>query len=294
MKPLTRGLALRVAVAATALVVGPAALAPGTAEAPTHTTRAAQLAGDGATAGQKFQWRFVQWDYAWEFGESFDSAAYRGQSRRGGTWEEYTDGSGRVVKYGGGVEFHSGVIRNKLDAPDYGTSMLTLHGKGMQQGRWEIKERADTPDDLSPGKDYRFIIELVPEDGSDACANNIRIAEVSPSNGTLTIGAKTPGGSWARTLSGYPQSTSNGYAYGLEITGKRMTWFLNGQVIGSLGASAARPTVPMTVRMRLVGADRNAEMNKSVVKIDWVRGYNLKNGKVAPTTPAVRTGTYAC
>jgi hypothetical protein len=293
MRILTHHLALRAAVAAAALVVGPAALAPGTAEAPT-STHAAQRAGDGATAGQKFAWRAMLWDYAWEFGESLDSRAYRGTSRGGGEWEEYTDGSGRVVKYGGGVEFHSGVIRNKLDAPDHGTTMLTLHDKGLQQGRWEIKERSERSADLTPGKDYRFVIELVPEDGSDACANNIRIAEISPGNGTVTIGAKSAGGSWARTVSGYPQSTSNGYAYGLEITGKRITWFLNGQVIGSLGASAARPKVPMTVRMRLVGADRQVEMNKSVVKIDWVRGYNLKRGKVPPTTPAVRTGSYAC
>lgn len=292
MKVLARkGLAIRAAVAATALVIGPAALAPGTAETPTATS-AAQRAGDGATAGQKFAWRFVQWDYAWEFGESFDSPAYRGQDRAGGVWDEYTDGSGRVVKFGGGVEFHSGVVRNKLDAPDYGTTMLTLHNQALQRGRWEIRERAERQPDLTPGKDYRFIIELVPEDGSDPCQNNIRIAEVSPGNDNLTIGARTGAQSWKRTLSGYPQRNDN-YAFGLEITGQRITWFANGQVIGSLGASAALPKVPMTVRMRLVG-DGTRDMNKSIVKVDWVRGYNLKNGDVPPTTPAVRTGTYDC
>ena len=60
MARLTTGFSLRLAALATALVVGPASLAPGTAEAPVTSA----LAGEGTTAAQRYGWRVMQWDYA--------------------------------------------------------------------------------------------------------------------------------------------------------------------------------------------------------------------------------------
>ncbi|KAA1427186.1 hypothetical protein [Nocardioides antri] len=292
MGVLTKSFALRLAVVAAALVVGPATLAPGTAEAP-RPTRAA-LAGDGATAAQTFGWGVMQWDFAWEFGESLDSPPYRGEDIRVGRWTEYSDGTGRVVKYGGGLEFHSGVIRNRdLDAlPDHGTTMLTLRDQAAQRGRWEIRERAERLQ--SPEADYRFIIELIPDDlTADACKRSITIAEVSPGNGSLKIGASAGDVRWSKTYdSGFPQSGDN-YAFGLQITGRRITWFVNGRAIASLGAAAARPSVPMTLRLRLVG-DGAKEMDKSQVKLDWVRHYDLTRGKVPPTGATLTQGANRC
>ena len=59
---------------ATALVVGPATLAPGTAEAPGAPSGG--LAGDGTTAAKHYGWGDLQWDFGWEFGESLTSGAY--------------------------------------------------------------------------------------------------------------------------------------------------------------------------------------------------------------------------
>lgn len=275
MLRLTKGSTLRIAALATALVVGPATLAPGTAEAPAPTARAALA--DGATAAQKWGWRTMQWDFAWEFGESLSSPPYRGVDIDAGSWTEYTDGTGRAVKYGGGVEFHSGVIRNNAEGvPDRGTSMLTLSGQPARRGRWEIKERADRLE--NDARDYDFFIELIPADpaGYDCGAHNLTIAEVSPGSSSLKIGVNAGTSRWSKSFSGYPQR-GNSYAFAVQITRRRITWFVNGQVLASTAAEAALPKVPMTVRMRLVG-DGAREMNKTVVKNDWVRHYDLNKG----------------
>lgn len=284
---LTKGFALRLGTLATALVVGPATLAPGTAEAPAPARVA--LAGDGATAAQKWGWRTMQWDFAWEFGESLSSPPYRGVDIKTGRWTESTDGTGRAVKYGGGVEFHSGVIRNKVVAPDRGTSMLTLSDQPARRGRWEIKQRAERLE--TNARDYRFFIELIPADpaGYDCGAHNLTIAEVSPGNSGLKIGVNAGADRWTKSFSGYPQRNDN-YAFAVQITRRRITWFVNGQVLASTAAEAALPKVPMTLRMRLVG-DGAREMNKTVVKNDWVRHYDLNKGTRPPRGQTLNKGT---
>lgn len=283
----TAGFALRLATLATALVVGPATLAPGTAEAPGVSARA----GDGVTAAQKYGWGIMQWDFAWEFGESLDSRPYRGADIKDGRWEEYTNGTGRVVKFGGGIELHSGDSRFKQVGPDTGTTMLTLREKPARLGRWEIRERSERSE--TSKSNYRFIIELIPDDlSADACKRNILIAEVRPGDDSLKIGASAGTTRWTKTFQRYPQRNDN-YAFGLQITGKRITWFANGRAIASLGARAALPTGPMTLRLRLVG-EGTKEMNKSIVKVDWARGYDLKRGNRVPSGASLNQGRNRC
>lgn len=291
MIALTKGLALRVAAVATALVVGPATLAPGTAEAPTPSARAG---ADGVTAAQKFGWGVMQWDFAWEFGESLDSHPYRGTPTgvKNGFWTDDDFGSGRAVKYGGGVEFQSGDKQYNRLGPDWGDSWLTLHGQPAKTGRWEIRERGEQLEtNASP---YRFVIELIPDDPTlDPCQRSITIADVTIGAGSLKIGATSGATKWSKTFaSGYPQNNTN-YAFGVEITSRRVTWFAAGQAIASTAAAAARPTVPMTVRMRMVGQGAK-EMNKTTVKVDWARGYDLTRGKTPPTGAALTQGTNSC
>ena len=281
------GFALRLAALATALVIGPATLAPGTAEAPIASARAS----DGVTAAQRYGWGVMQWDFAWEFGESLDSRPYRGADIKSGRWVEHTDGTGRVVKYGGGIEFHSGDSRFKQVGPDSGTTMLTMREQPAKVGRWEIRERSDRSETGKPN--YRFVIELVPDDlTADACRQNILIAEVRPGDDSLRIGASAGATRWTKTFQGYPQRNDN-YAFGLQIKGGRITWFANGKAIASLGAKAALPPGPMTLRMRLVG-DGAKEMNKSIVKVDWARGYDLTRGNRVPSGASLNQGRNRC
>src|SRR5690349_5248933 len=104
MRRATVGLSARIVALVATLVVAPATLAPGVAEAPASGVLAA---GSGDTAAQRYEWGAMQWDFAWEFGESLDSPPYRGADVAAGRWAEHTTGTGRAAKYGGGVEFHS-------------------------------------------------------------------------------------------------------------------------------------------------------------------------------------------
>ena len=286
LRLLTTGLLARVATLAIALVVGPATLAPGVADAPTSAARA----GSPGTAASAYGWGRMQWDFAWEFGESLDSPPYRGADIASGRWIEHTDGTGRAVKFGGGVEFHSALVRPNTNDPDFGTSTLTLADQPASRGRWEIKERSFQYENGAP--DYTFLLELIPANpaGYDCGAHNLTIARVSPGNDRVTVGVNAGTASWQRTFSGYRQNGVN-HAFAVEVTGRRITWLIDGHSVASLGASAAIPQVPMTVRMSLVG-DGSAEMNKSVVKVDWVRSYDLTRGTKVPSGDALAKGAY--
>jgi hypothetical protein len=285
LRLLTPGLAARIATLAAMLVVGSAALAPAATDAPATAARVG-----ASTAAQKYGWGRMMWDFAWEFGESFDSPPYRGTDTTAGSWTEDTDGTGRVAKYGGGVEFHSALVRNGTDDPDFGDSTLTLDGQPADLGRWEVRERSFQYE--KGDRDYDFLLELIPSDpaGYDCGAHNITIARMSPGNDRVTVGVNAGAATWSQAFSGYRQNGSN-YAFAVEVTRRRITWFINGRAVASVGASEAMPRVPLTVRMRLVG-EGTAEMNKSVVKIDWVRHYDLTRGTRAPTGEALTRRSY--
>lgn len=298
----TRSFGLRLAVLATALVVGPATLAPGTAEAPVRAgSVSAALAGDSTTTAQRYGWRTMLWDFAWEFGESLDSPPYRGTRIGNGRWEDRSTGTGRVVKWGGGIEFHSGeVIWAEEKRPDFGTTTLTLRDKPDSRGRWETRERTRLfPDQDAPGgAPYDFVVELVPADPAiDPCTVptiTIARAPVGGAHGDeVQVGVRRGSTTWTRTLGGYGRDPKEGRLYGVQITGRRITWFINGTAVASLAAPAAIPTVPLTMRMSMEG-QQNAEMKKSYVLIDWVRHYNLRRGQVPPTGVRLSKGSSPC
>ena len=287
----TTGFALRLAALGTALVIGPATLAPGTAEAPSNFANAPSnsvKAGDGVTAAQRYQWRTMQWDFAWEFGESLSSRPYRGANIRGGGWEDASTGTGRVVKWGGGIEFHSG---ERYDGShDRGDTTLTLQGKPARLGRWELRERFRL--DEGAGTDYGFVVELVPDgtEPGDCPAYSLTIARAVPGDGSVRVGVDVGATEWNKTLNGFSRKEGEGRLYAVQVTGRRINWFVNGQAVASLAASAAIPKVPLTVRMRLVGKD-GSEMRKTTMLIDWVRNYDLNKGKRAPNGAALTKDT---
>ncbi|PWN04563.1 hypothetical protein DJ010_02740 [Nocardioides silvaticus] len=288
-----RGSTLRLLVLATALVVGPATLAPVTAEAPGPV--AAARATDGTTAAKRYGWGEAQWDFGWEFGESLGDGAYTGRKFGLGSWSDDSTGTGRVVKYGGGLEFHSGEVAQSTNAPDRGTTTLRLEGLPAKRGRWELRERIHFyPDRDAPGgKPYRFVVELVPEDPAqyDCGRHNITVADTVVGGSTVKIQANAGGTSWRKTLKGFGRKgDEDDRFYGLQITKKRITWFVNGTAVASLAAAAALPKTPMTVRMRLVGEGNDTEMKKTDIRIDWVRGFDLARGKKTPKGASLTKG----
>lgn len=283
---MTRSWPLRLALMVLLLVVGPATLAPGTADTPQRAV------GGGRTAGLTWGWGKAQWDFAWEYGESLSSRPYRGTDIRHGRWVETTDGTGRAVKTGGGVQLQSGPFPNRA-APDRGTTRLTLQDQPARVGRWEIKFRSDQQE--SNATPYTVLIELVPASPSDyhCGAQNVTIARIDPDGSTMRIGVNAGGQQWTRSLGGLPQGRAYERNYAVEVTSSRITWLLDGRVIGSVADRAALPKVPMTVRLSLVGGPETQEMNKTLAIFDWVRGWGLDRGKRLPAGTALERGTYA-
>lgn len=287
---MTRSWTLRLAVMVALLVVGPATLVPGSADAP----GAARLA-PSQTAGTAWGWGMALWDFAWEYGESLASRPYRGSDIKRGRWVESTDGTGRVVKYGGGLEFHSGPYhRPHQAAPDRGTTRLTLADQPARFGRWEVRFRSDQKE--RGAAPYEVLLELVPEGtGPDECGDqSVTIARIDPDGSAVRIGAHdaTAQRSWTRTVSGLRQGRSFARNYAVQVTKGRITWFVDGKVVGSTSAGAAVPRRPMTVRLSMIGqGDR--EMNKTLLLFDWVRGWDLRRGKRLPAGPELAEGGYS-
>lgn len=287
------GFVARLAVLATALVVGPATLAPGTAEAPDAVTA---RASNKTTAAKHYGWGNLQWDFGWEFGESLTSGPYTGASFRGGSWIDRSTGTGRVVKYGGGLEFQSGEVSPTFNAPDRGTTTLELEGKPAQRGRWELRERIHfyPTRDAAGGEPYTFLVELVPESPAeyDCGRHNITIARAEVGGSSVQVQANSGTTAWSKTLSGFGRNgDEDDRFYGIQITNRRITWFVNGNAVASLRAAAAIPKIPMTMRMSMVGKG-STEMKKSDVRIDWVRSYNLARGKKTPRGVRLTKGTF--
>ena len=282
---------LRGVVVAVALVAGPAALAPGVADTPrTSAIDEAQRSSGGRTSAQSYGWGRMLWDFAWEFGESIGSRPYRGADIGAGRWVERSNGTGRVAKYGGGVEFHSALVRKGTAEPDFGDTRLLLQDQPTRRGRWEVSARSFRHE--TSGRDYTFLVELVPADPDayDCGAHNLTVARFSPGGDELTVGVNAGTAAWSRTFGGHRQD-GNPHTFAVEVRDRRITWFSDGRSIASLGARAAVPRVPLTVRMSLVG-DGTAEMKKAVVKVDWVRGYDLERGRTAPKGAALSRRTY--
>lgn len=288
----TTGFALRLAALATALVVGPAALAPGTAEAPLSTSTTA-LQGEGTPASQRYGWRTLQWDFAWEFGESLDSPPFRGANIRGGKWLDYSDGTGRAVKSGGGVDFDTG---ERYDgAKDFGVTRLTLSGRPARLGRWEVKERTRMLE--TGGRDFEFVVELVPEGTApDECPDyRLTVGRGTLGGGSIRIGVNAGSLALTRNLTGYgdpvpllrPRSPRY---YAVQITGRRITWFLDGRAVASTTAPAAIPKVPLTLRMSTVGGG-TTDRDKAEVIVDWVRYYDLNKGVRPPNGYGLKAGS---
>ncbi|HYG92927.1 MAG TPA: family 16 glycosylhydrolase [Nocardioides sp.] len=265
------------------LVLGPALAAPGVAEAPGS---ARDGAGASQTASQKYGWGKSLWDFAYQYGESLSDPPHRGTDRKHGSWTESTDGSGRAVKWGGGLQIESSGQR-RGDPGDHGTASLTLHDQPETYGRWETRHRSDAIE--SSDQPYRDLIQLVPAGGG--CDHTITIADLDPNGETVTIAVNAGGQSWKRTFKGYEQGRDFPRNYGVEVTKKKISWFIDGKVVGTLTDKAAIPKDPMTVRLSLAG-EGSTERNHTTLLFDWVRGWDLAKGKNPPKGPAVKAGSY--
>ncbi len=268
-------------------MASPSAYRPGrtqTSEDPHSFSRrvsGAATAAANATASSRFGWYPALWDYSWEAGQSLTSPADAG-SARDGWWQDYADGAGRVSKQNGGLYLDS--QRSNAGGPgDFGTTRATLMGSAMAYGRWEAKLRLKSAE--SSDADFKVLVELVPDRPEDyACGRrNITIAEVYAHSDSVRFGVKADARQWSATRR-IPSLINTSPAIAVEVTKSHITWFWDGNPIGSVKSRAAVSDVPMTLRFSLVG-DQVTERNQTGVVSDWQRGFALGHGQQVTSGP---------
>jgi hypothetical protein len=259
------------------------------ASAPSDTTvrQESDSRAPAATAAGTYKWGGSLWDFAWEQAQSLTNRPSRGSDRRG-WWLDRTTGLGRVNQHNGGLLLDSQRIWSGRG--DFGTTSATLRGNARKYGRWEAKMRLKR---LETGAgNYTATIELIPNRAEDyACgARNITVASVKVGGSSLIINARNGKRQWQakRQIS---VTDAGAVAFAVEVTRGHITWFYNGDPIGTVQSRAAVSDVPLTMRLSLVG-DRTNEMNKTMFISDWQRGFDLSAGKSVASGRSLQRGEF--
>lgn len=265
------------------------------AEARTSTARQSTSAqsrrrGGSTNASQAYSWGPSRFDFAWEFGESLTSNAYRG-TRRSGRWEDSSDGTGRAVHFNGGLALQSQRLRSDLS--DRGTTAATLQGNAQRTGRWEFRLRSLVEERGS--RPYRALIQLVDESaGTAACTPTaITVADFTLGSSGMDVGVTS-----ARTSSQW-QSRINGFTLdedainvAVEVGRKHISWFADGRLVATVRGKSANPGGSLTPRLSLVG-EEGKEMNASMLISDWQRAWTLDRGRQVKGGAGLTRSAYA-
>lgn len=250
------------------------------------------VVGDAATAtaAGTYKWGASLFDFAWVAGESLTSKPYRGTKKQG-RWIDYTDGGGRVNKNNGGLMLDSKRV-NGCASGDFGTTRATLQGNPQTYGRWEVRLRLKS--DEKNARDYRTVVELVPEKASDyACgARNVAIAEMLPHSPTVKFGVNAMNKQWNGSKSVGDEVNNRSLVFAVEVTKRHISWFYAGKVIGTVKSRAASSDVPMTLRLSMEGAG-DTEMNHTELISDWQRGFTLARGAQKTNGKALKRSSYS-
>jgi hypothetical protein len=229
------------------------------------------------TASQQFSWFPSRFDFAWEYGESLNSPPARG-TRIQGRWTDYSDGSGRVAKWNGGLGIESKRYAG-AGAGDFGTTRATLQGNAMTYGRWETSLRIRNAFERG-GQPYKILAELVPANAADYdCGfHNITIASISPFSRQIRFGVRSPRYRWTGARTGDYTPLAHAYNVAVEVSSKHVTWFVNGRPAASVASTAAVSGLPMTMRLSLEGQG-DSEMDQTSLISDWQRGFPISTGR---------------
>ena len=215
------------------------------------------------------------------------------------TWEEEAEGKKLDHRW---KSNHPGLVNAQF-------GMLTITAKPQTDvvrvwpvdnkrayGRWEARVRAvELGDD---DKTFRFNWELVPVGGKDAyhCgARNIVMASYRPGDDRVARGAVRSLDDDKFTFSRKVDLRSRAWhTYAIEITKKRISWFVDTRVVRTERRSAALSGgVTYKPRFRIIG-DADKRMNHSRMQMDWVRYYDLDRPNAKSVkAPRMNKGTYA-
>jgi hypothetical protein len=177
-----------------------------------------------------------------------------------------------------------------------GNVTATLRGSGHAYGRWEMRWRARQYGHRHTA--YRFQSALVPTRARAAhCgAQDITFEDKSAGQKTAGFSIHTlPNLSFATTVrsAGQTFTGDHWHTFAVEVTRKRISWFVDARVVATETRPAALSGVPMTVRFRLQ-ATKHKRMDPARMQMDWLRYWTLRKPDSKSTkAPRPHKSTYA-
>ncbi len=195
------------------------------------------------------------------------------------------------VRGRGQVQNQNGMLT--LNTTRRGSVSATLERAGHRVGRWEIRLRSRRYS--TSGANFKVRTELIPAGTrKQHCgARNVVFENYQLGRNRANLHIRN-----------LPDLSFNGFkrlnlgndrwhTFAVEITTKRISWFVDGHAITSERRSDALTGIPYTVKFTMK-AKPGKRMNVSRMQMDWVRYYSLKNPNDIPVrAPRATRTTYA-
>jgi hypothetical protein len=163
--------------------------------------------------------------------------------------------------------------------------MLTIHAtattpdltveatdQSASYGRWEARVRV--VEESTGGTPFTFVWELAPTSGDSCDPNRIVLASYRPGDSRVRGEVRTATEGAFRYSRGLDLRSRAWHTYAVEVTPKRISWFVDTQVIRTERRTAALTGAAFHPQFQILGQP-GVRMNTSRLQMDWVRYYDL-------------------
>lgn len=198
-------------------------------------------------------------------------------------WQDEFEYGGRKaywhVSGHGQVRHQHGMLT--LNTTRHGNTGATLDQPGHATGRWEIRLRSHR---YSTGAaNYRVRTELVPSgDQRGHCgARNVSLERYQLGQRHAEFYARNRPDRQFTARQRLNLSNDRWHTFAVEITPRKISWFVDAHVIRSERRQQALAGIPYTVRFSM-DSKPGKRMNKSRMQMDWLRYYNLSRPDQKP------------
>lgn len=223
----------------------------------------------------------------------------------------YPTNAGTVFKWGKpkwGDEFEHGPLRKDWVASKQGrvktqSGMLTLIASGKntkvtaaansvkaRYGRWEARVRVREVN--HHGDRYRVYWELIPTGSFKCGAKSIVLASYKSQDKRVTGAVRVPPSGQYSYRKRLALHQGWFHTYAIEITKKRITWFVDTKVVRVEKRPDALRGIEYRPRFRIQGGEKK-RYRTTWMQMDWVRHYDLSRPNAKPIRgPRMTKGEY--
>jgi hypothetical protein len=191
-----------------------------------------------------------------------------------------------------------GQVRNQngmltLNTRDHGTVSATELTRGHRIGRWEIRLRSRQY--VHGHQRYRVMTELVPAGNRERyCgAKNVALESYTPGTRSASHYIRSRPDHQYTAHKRLGLHDNQWHTFAVEITKRRISWFVDAHVISTERRHDAITGVPFAVKFTMQ-ATAGKTMNQSRMQMDWLRYWTLERPNQKSTrAPRPEAGTYA-